>query len=104
MEVGLQIILVSLGDCTGSDIGLFGYGVLYNPRFCKNLNKAAEDISEEDIMGHDVVIQLAGISNDPFGNLDPSADYIYTTIRSKNCNVAKIGCAIHFSTAVQCMV
>ena len=62
-------------NCSGSDVGFFQYGVLYNPKPVRNLGKAAQDITEEDIKGHDVVIQLAGISNDPFGNLDPASIY-----------------------------
>ena len=72
---------------TGSDVGFFQYGVLYNPKPVRNLGKAAQEITPEDINGHDVVIQLAGISNDPFGNLDPSK--IYDPTRDYALQIAK---------------
>ena len=37
------------------------------PQTCSKFKKAAQEITAEDINGHDVVIQLAGISNDPLG-------------------------------------
>ena len=72
---------------TGSDVGFFQYGVLQHPKPVRNLGKAAQEITAEDINGHDVVIQLAGISNDPFGNLDPSK--IYDPTRDYALQIAK---------------
>ena len=72
---------------TGSDVGFFQYGVLQYPKPVRNLGKAAQDISLEDIKGHDVLIQLAGISNDPLGNLDPSM--IYDPTRDYALQIAK---------------
>jgi nucleoside-diphosphate-sugar epimerase len=68
-------------ECVGADIGLFQYGVLYYPKSVPVLNKDARTFTEEDLEGFDVVLLLAGISNDPFGNLsyeevyDPTRDY-----------------------------
>ena len=62
-------------DCTGADIGFFKFGLIYQPKSIKMLNKEARTIDESDIAGFDVVIQLAGISNDPVGNLDPEMTY-----------------------------
>ena len=75
-------------ECTSSDLGFFQYGVLYNPKIIKNLGKAAQDISEIDIENHDVVIQLAGISNDPFGEL--KANRIYDPTREYALKIARL--------------
>ena len=61
--------------CTGADIGFFQHGVLYHPSKINILNKEARTITERDLEGHDIVLLLAGISNDPFGNLDSEAIY-----------------------------
>ncbi len=73
--------------CTGSDVGFFQYGVLYHPKPVKNLSKTAQEITKEDIKGHEVVILLAGISNDPFGNLNPAE--IYDPTREYALKIAK---------------
>ncbi len=75
-------------NCTGSDVGFFQYGVLYHPQPVRNLGKAAQNLGAEDIKGYDVVIQLAGISNDPFGNLDPAQ--IYDPTREYALHIAKL--------------
>ena len=62
-------------ECAGSDLGYFQYGVLYNPKVIRNLGKSAEHITPNDIKNYHVVIQLAGISNDPFGELNPKKIY-----------------------------
>lgn len=61
--------------CIGADIGFFRNGVLYNPCSSQILMKEARTVDEHDIEPFDVVILLAGISNDPIGNLDPKAFY-----------------------------
>ena len=48
---------------------VFSVWGLYHPKPVKNLGKSAQEITKEDIKGHEVVILLAGISNDPFGDL-----------------------------------
>ena len=53
--------------CVGADIGFFQYGVLYPPKQVPMIDKEARTITAEDIKGFDVLIMLAGISNDPFG-------------------------------------
>ena len=75
-------------DCTGTDTGFFQYGVIYQPHPVRFLGKAAQEITREDIQGHDVVIQLAGISNDPFGNLEPAR--IYDPTRDYALHIAKL--------------
>lgn len=40
-----------------------------------DLNKDSRAVTEEDLAGHDAVLHLAAISNDPMGDLDPSITY-----------------------------
>ena len=67
--------------CNGIDTGFFETGKLKIPESVDTVNKDARFINEEDIEGFDVLILLAGISNDPFGHMtseqiyDPSRDY-----------------------------
>ena len=75
-------------QCVGSDIGFFRNGVLYEPLYLPLINKEARTIDEYDIEGFDVVIMLAGISNDPFGNL--STEDIYDPTRFYALRIAKI--------------
>jgi nucleoside-diphosphate-sugar epimerase len=77
--------LIDLGfEVSGIDIGLFQYGVIYNPSpFVLTKYKLAAEISENDIEGFDVVVQLASISNDPFGKLEPAKIYDPTRIYTK---------------------
>ena len=75
-------------ECTGTDVGFFQYGALYQPQPVRFLGKSAQEITQKDIQGHDVVIQLAGISNDPFGNLDPKR--IYDPTRDYARKIAEI--------------
>lgn len=41
----------------------------------RTIAKDARDVVPEDFDGHDAVIHLAALSNDPLGNLDPQATY-----------------------------
>jgi nucleoside-diphosphate-sugar epimerase len=74
--------------CVGADIGFFRNGVIYEPADVPSINKEARSIDESDIEGFDVVIMLAGISNDPFGNL--STEVIYDPTRTYAFRIAKI--------------
>lgn len=74
--------------CVGVDIGFFRNGVIYEPVYIPTINKEARTIDESDIEGFDVVIMLAGISNDPFGNL--STEVIYDPTRAYAIRIAKI--------------
>jgi nucleoside-diphosphate-sugar epimerase len=74
--------------CVGADIGFFRNGVIHEPTYVPSINKEARTIEESDIEGFDVVIMLAGISNDPFGNL--STEVIYDPTRAYAFRIAKI--------------
>jgi nucleoside-diphosphate-sugar epimerase len=73
---------------TNLDIGLFQYGILYCPSPMGYIHKNAKEIDEIDIENHDVVILLAGISNDPFGKINP--DEIYNPTREYAKRIALI--------------
>lgn len=75
-------------NCTGVDVGFFQYGVLYHPKPVPMLDREARTLTERDLEGFDVVLLLAGISNDPFGNLKP--EVIYDPTREYAIRIAKI--------------
>ena len=72
----------------GSDNGLFRHGVLFKPRPISQLEIDARAIVEHHIEPFDVVILLAGISNDPIGGLDPNL--IYDPAREYALRIAKL--------------
>ena len=75
-------------ECAGADVGFFQYGVLYYPNPVTMLNKEARTLTEKDIEGFDVVLLLACISNDPFGNL--TSETIYDPTREYAIRIAKM--------------
>jgi nucleoside-diphosphate-sugar epimerase len=74
--------------CVGADIGFFKNGFLYPNQDILMIDKEARTISEKDIHSFDVVIMLAGISNDPFGNL--SYEEVYDPTRLYAIKIAKM--------------
>ena len=61
---------------TGCDLGLFdGCEWEACPRPDRELRKDTRALSAEDLTGHDCVMHLAAISNDPMGDLDPGLTY-----------------------------
>ena len=46
-----------------------------SPRTFKSIRKDLRDIELSDVKGFDAVIHLAGLSNDPLGNLNPDLTY-----------------------------
>ena len=75
-------------DCTGADMGFFRTGLLTDSEPVAMLEKEARTVTESDIEKFDVVLQLAGISNDPFGNLKP--ELIYDPTREYALRIAKM--------------
>jgi len=101
----LSSYLTSRGyDCTGYDTGFFKESVLYPTSDSKFVLRDARDILEDDLRDMDVVVHLAGISNDPVGNLDPAT--VYDPTREYTLNIAqfckKLG--IRFIFASSCSV
>jgi len=91
-------------DCIGYDTGFFKNCVLYPPPQTKTVLKDARDMTESDLENIDVVVHLAGISNDPMGNLDAASVYdptrVYSIEIAKLCK--KLG--IRFIFASSCSV
>lgn len=75
-------------QCTGIDTGFFKEGIIKKPGPENTIEKDARLLNEEDILGFEVVILLAGISNDPFGHM--TSEQIYDPTREYALNIAKI--------------
>lgn len=59
-------------EVTGCDVGLFdGCGWREVPAADVVLDKDVRDVTVDELAGHDVVMHLAAISNDPMGDVDP---------------------------------
>ncbi|MGB7435936.1 MAG: SDR family oxidoreductase [Candidatus Acidiferrum sp.] len=70
-------ILQSAGhEVTGLDSDLFaGCDFAAPPPEIPGIQKDLRDVSPEDVRGFDAVVNLAALSNDPLGNLDPQLTY-----------------------------
>mgnify|MGYP001618269499 CR=1 FL=1 len=93
-------------DVTILDTGFFRDSLLYPPpsSAARIVYKDARDVAQADLKGMDAVLHLAGISNDPFGNL--SVERIYDPTRSYARNIASL-CktqGIRFVFASSCSV
>jgi len=62
-------------DCIGYDTGFFKDSLLYPSNAANTIFKDARQIAETDLKNIDVVVHLAGISNDPVGKLDSARVY-----------------------------
>ena len=91
-------------DCIGYDTGFFMNSLLYQPSTVETVLKDARDITEKDLKSIDVVVHLAGISNDPIGKLE--ASLIYDPTRLYSYNIAKLckKLGIRFIFASSCSV
>lgn len=97
--------LVSNGFyCIGYDTGFFKDCLLYQPPDTETVLRDARDITEEDLKNIDVVVHLAGISNDPMGKLD--AARVYDPTRVYSLNIAKLckKLGVRFIFASSCSV
>ena len=74
--------------CLGYDTGFFHDCVLYPPADVETVRKDVRQIDRDDLKGVDVVIHLAGMSNDPFGYL--SAEKVYDPTRVYALRLAKL--------------
>ncbi len=64
-------------EVTGCDTGFYKEGWLFNdllPR-PRTLCKDVREITEADLQGHDAVVHMAELSNDPTGELAPNITY-----------------------------
>jgi nucleoside-diphosphate-sugar epimerase len=64
-------------DITGCDTGYYRSGWLYNgvDYLAPTLSKDIRECTVEDLQGHDAIMHLAELSNDPVGNLSPNITY-----------------------------
>ena len=91
---------------TGCDLGLFD-GCQWEPYSepDRDLRKDTREITAEDLEGHDAVIHLAAISNDPMGDLDPEITYSINRDASvKIAEMAKEVGVSRFAFAGSCSV
>ncbi len=74
---------------TGMDLGLFE-GCAWDPVVAPDrvLRKDVRSIQVPDVEGHDCVMHLAAISNDPMGDLNP--ELTYAVNRDASIRVAKV--------------
>jgi len=72
----------------GYDTGFFKSALLYPPTATETIIRDARTITEEDFDNIDAVVHLAGISNDPVGNLD--AALVYDPTRVYSLHIAKL--------------
>jgi len=101
----LTTVLGEVGhECIGYDTGFFRDSLLYSPPVTQTVFRDARDIKEADLRGVDVVVHLAGISNDPMGKLDAAKVYdptrVYSLSIAKMCK--KLG--VRFIFASSCSV
>jgi len=74
----LAPLLIERGhDVTGVDTGYYRSGYLYNSKgnVPETLIKDIRHLTLEDIKGHDAIVHMAELSNDPTGNLAPHITY-----------------------------
>ncbi len=74
----LAPLLVSHGhEVTGVDVGFYREGCLYNVLGVqpKTLIKDIRQLTAEDVAGHEAVVHMAELSNDPTGELAPNITY-----------------------------
>ncbi len=62
-------------NCTGYDTGFFRDCMLYPQSWMGTRYIDVRNLTFEDLIGQDVVVHLAGISNDPMGQLDAATIY-----------------------------
>lgn len=76
-------------EVTGVDIDIFeGCAWETITKVDTDLHKDIRDLSVEDLKGHDCVMHLAAISNDPMGNLAPQLTYSIN--REGSINLARL--------------
>lgn len=75
-------------DCVGYDAGFFKDCLLYDPPATKTVFRDMRDFEDKDLDGVDVLVHLAGLSNDPCGNLDVAR--MYEPTRTYAFEIAKL--------------
>ena len=75
-------------ECLGFDTGFFKDALLYPVISCTTILRDARNITEADLKDIDVVVHLAGVSNDPMGKLE--AARVYDPTRIYSLKIAKM--------------
>jgi nucleoside-diphosphate-sugar epimerase len=85
----VEILKAEGHSVTGCDLGLFD-GCEWEPYTSpdRELRKDTRQLTLEDLEGHDCVMHLAAISNDPMGELDPQLTY--SVNRDASVRIAKL--------------
>jgi nucleoside-diphosphate-sugar epimerase len=74
------MLLSAKHELTGFDTNLFSRCTFAEGlRTIPSINKDIRDVSAEDLKGFDAIIHLAGLSNDPLGDLNPTLTYEINT-------------------------
>jgi nucleoside-diphosphate-sugar epimerase len=74
----LAPLLIARGhEVTGVDVGYYKSGYLYNAKGHqpKTIVKDIRHLTLEDVKGHDAIVHMAELSNDPTGELAPHITY-----------------------------
>jgi len=76
----VPMLLARGHEVTGTDTGYYRDGWLYSdtkqfPEFARFINRDLRNFTENDIEGHDAVIHLAELSNDPLGQNNPEVTF-----------------------------
>lgn len=73
--VMVPMLRASGHDVVGLDSGLFDGCEFDDPPTSENIRADVRDVVRDQLDGFDAVIHLAGISNDPLGDLNPDCTY-----------------------------
>jgi len=98
-------MLVDAGhDVTGLDSGLFIRGTIGEPPMdIPSLQIDIREVEQEHLEGFDAVLHLAGISNDPLGDLNPEVTYdINHRASLRLAEIAKAASVSRFLYASSC--
>ncbi len=72
----MPILLSAKHDLTGFDSDIFGRCTFGGGiREIPSITKDIRDVTVDDLRGFDAIIHLAGLSNDPLGDLNPALTY-----------------------------
>ena len=74
----MQMLLKNGYECVGYDLGMFEDCYLYPTTKKDYIKKDIKDLSEKEIEKCDVLIHLAGVTNDPFVGFKPEKAYNYS--------------------------
>jgi nucleoside-diphosphate-sugar epimerase len=99
-----QMLLDRGHEVTGLDTGFHRAGWLYNglKALPETLSKDIRNITVDDLKGHDAIVHLAELSNDPVGELAPNITYdinhVGTVELAKKAKQAGVQRFVYFSS------